>query len=263
MIKKMVVLAVVGFVAVTAISGTKLASYLRSEWRDARKQAEDSIPPEREVARLRNEINLLDGDIKKLVHHLAKERVEVIELKEKVDDLSVRQTADKDRLKVRAERIKKDEGQVTVGTNPKNVGAAKAELEADVKSFVNTQKSLDSLDATLATRIKVRDGLEKQLDAMKNQKAELKAAVDGIEAQLTMLKLQQMESKYQTDETRLANIKNDIASLQKKLKVRGEELKLNQTTHDDAIPAKSSKSVEAIMAEIDGPAKQPEVKKAD
>ena len=53
MIKKLIVVAVVGGLAVAALKGTKWASYVRSEvksWRDA---AEDSVPPEKEIARLR------------------------------------------------------------------------------------------------------------------------------------------------------------------------------------------------------------------
>ncbi len=263
MLKKMVVLAVIGFVAVTAIGGTKLGSYIRSEFRAARQQAEDSIPPEKEIERLKSEVNLLDGDIKKLVHHLAKERVEVNDLKDKVDTLAAKQSAEKDRLQARAELIKKSEKTVTVGTRTMSVATAKTELEADVKSFANTQKSLDSLDALLANRIKVRDSLEKQLETMKNQKAELKAAVDGMEAELAMLKLQQMESKYQTDDTRLAKIKEDLRNLKKKVDVKREELKLSQTALDETTaPATTGKSVDEIMAPL-APAKKPEAPKAD
>ena len=63
MLKKMVVLGVIGFVAVSALGGTKIASYIRSEIREARDRAENNIPPEKEIARLRNELKLLDKDI--------------------------------------------------------------------------------------------------------------------------------------------------------------------------------------------------------
>jgi len=262
----MVILGVIGFVAVSALGGTKIASYIRSEIREARERAEANIPPEKEIARLRNELKLLDKDIMTVVNQLAKERVAVNDLKADVDDRAARLSKDKEVLQARAKAIKEAEGHVTFGNRTLSVEAAKAELEADVKRFAAAQKSLDSLQTLLANRIKVRDSLEKQLEAMKNQKAELAAAVDTMEAELAALKLQQMESKYQTDDTRLAKIKEDLRKLKTKVDVEREKLKLMPVALDGpAAPAASGKSVDDIMAPLNAaPAKpaKPEGDKA-
>src|SRR5262249_37863001 len=115
MLKKMIVLGVIGFVAVTALGGTKLASYIRAEIRDARERAENSIPPEKEIARLRNELKQLDKDTLTVVNQVAAERVAVRELQAKVDELAAKQSKDKETLTARAEAIKKAEGHVTFG----------------------------------------------------------------------------------------------------------------------------------------------------
>src|SRR4051812_13402815 len=98
MLKKMVLLAVVGFVAVTVLAGTKIGSYVRSEIREARKHAEDSIPPEKEITRLRNEVKLLERGKMTVINQLAKERVAVAELKKDVDARAEKQTKLKDQL---------------------------------------------------------------------------------------------------------------------------------------------------------------------
>ena len=256
MLKKMVVLGVIGFVAVSALGGTKIASYIRSEIREARDRAENNIPPEKEIARLRNELKLLDKDIMTVVNQLAKERVEVRQIQEKTEEMVAKQSKDKELLTGRATAIKKADEQVTFGTRTLSVDAAKAELEEGVKRFAANQKSLDSFEALLASRTRVRDGLEQQLEALKNQKGELAAAVDAMEAELTMLKLQQMESKYQTDDTRLAKIKEDLRKLKTKVEVEREKLKLMPAALDaPAAPAASGKSVDDIMAPLTAPAK--------
>jgi chromosome segregation ATPase len=263
MLKKMVILGVIGFVAVTALGGTKLASYIRSEIRQARQEAEDSIPPEKEILRLREELKSLDKDTMTLVNQVAKERVAVNQLKEQVDDRAAKQEKAEALLKARAEAIKNAEGSVTFANRTLTVEAAKAELEDGVKVFTANQKTLDTLKATLATRIKIRDSLEKQLEAMKNQKLELAAAIDGMEAELNALKLQQMESKYQTDDTRMAKMKEDLRKLKTKVEVEREKLKLLPAAFDaPATPATSGKSVDDIMAPLKTPAK-PEGAKAD
>ena len=268
MLKKMVVLGVIGFVAVSALGGTKIASYIRSEIREARERAENNIPPEKEIARLRNELKLLDKDIMTVVNQLAKERVEVRQIQEKNEELAAKQSKDKEILTGRAAAIKSCTGdQVAFGTRTLSVDAAKAELEEGVKRFAANQKSFDSFEALLASRTRVRDGLEKQLEALKNQKGELAAAVDAMEAELTMLKLQQMESKYQTDDTRLAKIKEDLRKLKTKVDVEREKLKLMPAALDaPAAPAASGRSVDDIMAPLTAPAKpaaKPEGSKTD
>src|SRR5262245_19502706 len=101
MLKKMVVLGVIGFVAVVALGGTKLASYIRSEINAARERAENNIPPEKEIQRLRNEIKLLDKDILTVINELAKQRVEVNDRQRETDELAAKQSQEKELLSAR------------------------------------------------------------------------------------------------------------------------------------------------------------------
>jgi chromosome segregation ATPase len=266
MLKKMVLLGVIGFVAVSAVRGTKIGSYIRSEISAAREAAESSIPPEEEITRLRNELKLLDKDTMAVVNQTAKERVAVRELQAQVDDRTAKQGNDKELLNARIEKLEKATGQVTFGARTLSVAEAQKELEADVKRFKACQKEVDSLTALLANRVKIRDSLEKQLEAMKVQKEELTATLNGMEAELAALKLQQTESKYQTDDTRLAKIKDDLRKLKTKVEVEREKLNLLPVALDPATPAASGKSLGDLKSELNGPAKpaaKPEGTKTD
>lgn len=251
MLKKLVVVGIVGVVAVSAVKNMKVGSYLRSEFDCFQAHVESRIPPEREIVRLRNEIKLLDKDIMTVVGQLARERVEVAQLREKGDDLRAKQSHDKELLQARAAATKAATEQVAFGDRKLSLGEAKAELEEGVRRFTANQKSLEAIDGAVSNREKVKLGLERQLDAMKNQKAELTAAVDSLEAELTALKLQQMESKYQTDDTRLAKIKEDIRSLKTKVAVEREKLALMPSVVESApTKAAAAKSVDDIMAPL-------------
>lgn len=256
MLKKLIVLGVIGFVAVSAIKGSKFGSYIRAEFESLRCRAEANISPEKEVARLRSEVKQLDKDIMGVVNQLAAERVAVNHLRERADDLAAKQSKDKELLQARATAIKAATEQVTFGDRKLSVPSAKAELEDGVKRFSANQKSLDSIEAAIVSRTKVRDVLEKQLETLKAQKAELAAAIDALEAELTALKLQQMESKYQTDDTRLGKIKEDIRALRTKMEVEREKLKLLPAALEAPVaPAAAAKTVEDIMAPLTAPAK--------
>ncbi len=76
--------------------------------------------------------------------------------------------------------------------------------------------------------------------------------VDALEAQLNQLKLEQMKSKYQTDNTRLARIKEDLRALKMKVDVEREKLKLMPAAFDTPAAATSGKSVDDIMAPVTG-----------
>jgi chromosome segregation ATPase len=255
MLKKLVIVAAIGFVAVAAVKSTKIGSYLRTEIKSLREDAESCIPPEKEIARLRSEIKSLDQDLMTVLNQVAKERVEINQLKEKADELRGKQSHDKELLQSRAEAVRKvsvdkASGEYVMFADRKlSISAAKAELEAGVKRFTANQKSLDSIDLTVASREKIKDSLEKQLDTLKNQKTELLAAVDGLEAELTSLKLQQMESKYQTDDSRLSKIKEDMRALRTKLDIEREKLKLMPAALEPTAPH-SNKSVDEIMAPL-------------
>lgn len=254
MLKKLVILGIVGFVAVSAVKGSKVASYLRSEYEGWRERAESKIPPEREIARIRSEIKQLDKDTMSVINQVAKERVEVVQLREKTDELRGKQSKDKELLTSRADAIKAATERVTFGNRTLSVAEAKAELEEGVKRYTLNQKSLEGMELALASREKVKSNLEKQLEAMKNQKAELTAAVDSLEAEVQALKLQQMESKYQTDDTRLAKIKEDIKALKTRLAIDREKLNLMPAALEP-LPSKATaaKSVEDIMAPLAAP----------
>jgi hypothetical protein len=87
---------------------------------------------------------------------------------------------------------------------------------------------------------------------MKNQKTELTAAVDALEAELTALQLAQMENKYQTDDTRLAKIKEDMRAVKTRIEVEREKLKLMPAAFDSAPVKSGTKSVDDIMAPLTG-----------
>ena len=86
---------------------------------------------------------------------------------------------------------------------------------------------------------------------MTRLKTDLDSAIDGLEEEVQALKLAQMESKYQTDDTRVAHIKEAIAKQKKRLDVQRRELALLQ---DVMVPATTtpSESVDEIMAPLNG-----------
>jgi hypothetical protein len=108
------------------------------------------------------------------------------------------------------------------------------------------------MEKQLAHRERIKDTLEKQLDTMITQKQTLKNDIEAVEAEFKALQLQQMESKYQTDDSRLARIKESIHKLKKGAEVEREKLNLTQSTAEDRPVASESptQSVDEILAPL-------------
>jgi len=254
MIKKLVIFGVIGVVGWYAIRDSKFGTRIRTEVAALRKAAEESTSPEKDLARIKTDIKLLDLEIQKQIKPLAAETVRVRELREQVGELRAKQSQAKEVLQARATAIKSATEQVTFGERTLPIGIAKGELEEGVKRYTTNQKSLEAQELTLASRERIKDGLEKQLEALKTQKVELAAAVDALEAEVTLLKLQQIESRYQTDDTRLARVKESIRELKSKVAVHREELKLMPAAFDaPAVTSSANKSVDDIMAPLSTP----------
>ena len=86
---------------------------------------------------------------------------------------------------------------------------------------------------------------------MRNQKRELGAQIDAVEAEYKALQLQQIESKYQTDDTKLARIKESLRTMRTKLDVEKEKLKLTPKVHEaPASTTGAEQSVDEILAPL-------------
>ncbi|MFO0797302.1 MAG: hypothetical protein U0804_07475 [Gemmataceae bacterium] len=259
MIKKLILMAVVGGVAVAALKGTRVGSFVRNEIRSVREAAEEQIPPEREIARLRAEVRNLDGDHVKVVKQLARVMAEQVETRERVAALTKRkgEVAEVMRARevaVRAAEEKAKAGEVNVsvsiGDQSYSLAAGRTRLKDAVATYVDVDQSLTRTKAKLESQNRIVEQLERQRAAFGRLKADLDAAIDELEEQVHALNLQQMESRYQTDGTRAAQIKESIAAARKRLQEKRIELNLLQS---DGRPAGAGETVDEIMAPVTSP----------
>jgi len=255
MFKKLIVVAVVGGLSVAALGKTRLGSYVRTEIRGLREAAEDQIPPEKEIARLRDEVSRIDQDQRKVVKQkvaLEQERDELLDRKTAIEKnlpgMRDRMNARADVLRSAEDRAKAGEKNVTVAFRDERavpVVEAKNRLEALVNEVVTAEKELGRIDTKVASLSRIVGKLDAQQVAMKKAKTTLDADIDELQAQLLDLQTAQMESKYATDDgTRSAHVKESIAKMRKKLDLQKRELAALQGISPDS----AGKSVDEILA---------------
>ena len=255
MFKKLLLVGVIAAAGVFVLKGTKFFGYAKQEvvsWKD---WADDQVPVEKKIAQMRKEVVGLDGDLEKVKTELATSIVKVRELTAQSADQRAIVTSDQKQLQARGDAIrdalanKGDDDKTKV--NAVSVTDAKERLARDVNVWKSRKTHLDALEQSLAHHERIKATLEQQFDSLRTQKEDLKAQIDAVEAEYKALQLQQIESKYQTDDTRLARIKENLRSMRTKLDVEKEKLKLTPKVHEaPASTTGAEQSVEEILAPL-------------
>jgi hypothetical protein len=253
-IKKLILVAVVGFVAVTALKGTKLVSYLRSEAHGLKQWAEDQVPPEKEVARLKHELRLLEQrDLPAAAEEWSKAENQLDQLDKQIAELRTEKTrlaAAKDK---RAEDIRKaqaaakdspDAGYVSSGDTRVPVSAALRELKRDVEAYNKTADTLDAAEAARSDWAMLERERKETFLTMQGQVKEIGRDLALLEAQVERMKAEQMRSRTPTDTSRMSKIKQSANELRNKMDVQKRTAAKLQGAKDSA----ETETVDQILA---------------
>jgi len=251
MCKKLFAIAIVGVIAVYALSETRAGSHVKAWVSRVGGKIENSVPPETELARIRHEVGQLNGDIDKVKGDLAEANVNVRLLRKEVDELRGAVKTSEATIRKSAEVLKAahDGDQIQWGYRQVSFVNAKELLATDVRRHADLKGRLKNREQALATQEQTRDLVEQQLQEMMTQKEELTSAVAEMDAELKLAGVEQIRSKYQNDGTRMSEIKSSLAELRKRVMVQREKLRVTETYQRS--PA-AEKTVDQILGELDG-----------
>jgi peptidoglycan hydrolase CwlO-like protein len=250
MFKKVAIVGAAGLLTAAVLTQTKVGSYLTHRLDRADQYLESKIPPEEEVRRIRSEVAALDKDIDKARGSVAEERWATKDTKRKFEEKRTQVENSRQAAEARGKMLK----EVSTGTRVKwdgrdiNYDRAKELLQSQVTAHKNLEKELKALETMHAVRERTRDLAEQHLQALVSQKSELEAAVTELEADIKVARIEQVQSKYQNDGTRMADIKESLASLRQRIEVQREKLALIKKYDRSDV---ENKSVDEILAELD------------
>jgi len=264
MFKKLFAAAVIGGLAVAAVKGTKAG---REAWNDVRSgfrtafasgKAETEPTPEERLARLeKKHRDLMKLELPRKIHDAAKAQVESQELDRQVAATEERQQATQKALAARLEAIEKANGQVSLDGRTVPVADALIALERDKNQWKVGQQTLASLRTT---RDQARDNAKthvEQLHALKAEIDQLGAEVQKLKADLAQVRLEQVKSEYQSDDTALAAMKDDLREARKQIELERQKQALTNQVHGKVPPVAvtappAAPSIADLKAEILG-----------
>lgn len=248
MIKRLVIGGGVLLLLGTLFVGREAVSYVRTSLGYLKGSVQESIPIEFQIERARGMINDLVPEVRKNMHVIAKEEVEVQRLKEQIEQTQGRLGKEKTEVL----RLKTDlaSGQDVFKYAGRSYTCAqvKADLANRFERYKTGDATLGSLQQILTARERSLDAARQKLEGMLAAKRQLGVEVENLQARLQMIAAAQTTSNYQFDDSRLGRAKELVASLRTRLDV-AERLVNAETNMHGEIPLDAT-TPENIVDEV-------------
>lgn len=243
MIKKLALLSFGILVLGTVVANTNLGSYVSTTYRRASSTVEESVPLEFQIDRARNMVRDLEPEIRRSMHVIAKEEVEVAELDRRLKQAEENAAKDKSEIM----RLQSD---LCSGSRVFHYAGhtySKEQVEEDLARRFNRYKSVDS---TMESMRQMRDARQRNLDAAREKLTAMMAAqrqlqvdVENLEAKHKLVQVAEASSDFQFDDSQLARAKQLMTDIRTRLDVAAklanadtsfqDEIKLDDAESED------------------------------
>jgi len=235
MIRKMLMLA--GGVALVGLflTGREAYSYLRTSAGYVTDAVQESIPVEFQIDRARGMIQDLVPEVRKNMHLIAREEVELQRLDQQIAESHERLTREKEQLLRLTADVRSGKTAFRFAGRGYTLDEVKADLAARFDRYKTGQATLESLEQVRASRQKSMDAARRKLEAMLASKRQLQVEVENLEARVQMLAATRASSDCQFDEGRLGRVRQLVVNLRTRLDV-AEKLLGAEAAYRDEIP---------------------------
>jgi predicted nucleic acid-binding Zn-ribbon protein len=225
--------------------GRDAFSYMKTSAGWVSESVKSNIPIEFEIERARKMVKDLVPDIRRNMHVIAQEEVELERLDKQIADTDSTLAKDRDGIM----RLKTDLSSAstthTYNGRTYTVKQVKADLANRFERFKTTDATLASLKEIHSARQKSLEAARQKLEGMLAAKTKLEADVQNLEARLKMVEVAQTTSNYQFDDSQLGRAKELISEVRTRLNV-AERLVNAETKFDGEIPLDSPETEDIV-----------------
>lgn len=235
MIKRLVLGAAVATVLALVFFGWETFSYVRTSIGCVKDSVHNSVPIAFQIERARRMIKDLEPEVRKNMHLIAKEEVEVDKLHRQVADLEARLAKEEEELKKLHADAKSGKTTFEYAGRKYTAEQVRADLTSRFDRLKTGQATLKSLREIHTARTKSLEAARQKLEGMLTARRQLRVDVENLEARLQMIAAAQTTSNYQFDDSQLGRVKELVNDLRTRLDV-AERLVGAEATYHDEIP---------------------------
>jgi chromosome segregation ATPase len=218
MIKKSLLGAALGAGTLFLVFGTSAPSYVRTAFHKVRQTAKDSVNPQFEIERARNEIANLQPAFDQNKETLARAEVAAEHLEREIGELQANLDREKSTILALRDKVKSGDFRLT-GRFADTAEDIKAELINRKDHYDYTTGILNEKREVLKAKRKTIEAAHKQLETLRAQKSTLLARLAHIEAKLQMIEATQAKNEFNFDDSALSRAKQTVSELEERLDV--------------------------------------------
>ncbi len=248
MLKKAVITGLGAALLVGFLFGRDAASYLQTTCSAVTNGVKESVPVDFEIDRARKMITSLDPEIRKNMHVIAKEEVEVDRIRRQVDQLEGRLDNDRADLMRLKSDLETGQSHFVYASRRYSANQVKIDLASRLNRVKTNDETLLNLTKVLHARERGLTAARQKLEEMLAAKRQLIVDVENLEARQKMVEVAQTTSDFNFDDSRLARTKELITDIQTRIEV-AERLVNVEGDFRDEIPLDEAYEFEADIVD--------------
>jgi DNA repair exonuclease SbcCD ATPase subunit len=265
MVKKGLVATVLGTGALFLVFGTSAPSYVKTAFHKVRENVKESIDPQFDIDRARQEIESLKPMFDQNKETLARAEVEAENLDTEMTTMQANLEREKKTILAMQQKLKTGDFRLT-GHVVDTADDIKAQLANRLDHYNYSSDTLKTKQEILNAKHKIIQAAHEQLETLKEQKSTLLAKLANIEAKLRVLEATQSKNEFNFDGSALSRAKNTISELEKRLNVMAHRSLIDGRYGDLDCTATCADPNRDIVKEVDekfGPTDSKSVKSGD
>jgi len=220
MVKKGVLGAALTAGALYLVFGTSAPSYVRTAFHKVRHSAQDAVPVQFDIDRVREDVANLERPIQENKETYYRTQVEIEHLDREIGTVQANLAAEKKTILALRDSVASGSlhkvGHVTYTSDE-----VKGELARRLDHYKNVNKILEDKRAAVKAKKQIMDGAHQALVNTMAQKKELLTRLESIEARLKLIEAKRQTSEYNFDDGgALARVKQSVVDLEKRIEVQ-------------------------------------------
>ena len=221
MFKKLVITSmIVGTLGALVAFGGRPFSYARTWITDWKKNAEANVPLDLKIKHAREEVAKLGPDIRKCMHVIAEQQVEVEEMEERIVKRQDQLKTDELAIHKMRNDLKSGDTQYVYSGVSYKASEVRKDLALRFERFRTFEEAVKRDAKILEAKKKAVKANERRLEQMMAAKKQLEVQIEQLEARWKTVQAAEATSDLEFDDSHLSQTKSLIRKLNKEIDVR-------------------------------------------
>lgn len=233
MIKKMLIFGGGTALVAVLLFGRGAVSYIRTSAGYVSGAVQDAVPIEFEIERARGMVKDLVPEIRKNMHLIAKEEVEVKRLEEQIARAEEQLEQEKSHLMRLRTDLTSEKDVFRYAGRTYSAEQVRMDLANRFDRYKTGEATLASLEQIHDARQRRLEAARRKLEGMMASKRQLQVEVENLDARLQMIAAANATSEYQFDDSHLGRVKELISDLKTRLDVADRMASAESRFHDE------------------------------